>query len=164
MIEAQEQPDEQKPVSDQIAKMAARLRDARQAAGFTQEDACSRIGCTSRSLARWEHAECAPTFDAIHALAEAYGVSLDWLAGRTSIQQVLQPGQVMVDEVALAAVRKMAESGKRLADLPDELVRKPGVQCAFVVPDRVLLFAGDSADVIEAEMQQLIRKLGGRRR
>lgn len=164
MIEAREEPDEQKPLSSQVARMAERLREARQTAGLSQQDACNIIGCTTRSLARWEHGECAPTFEAVHALTEAYGVSLDWLAGRTSIQQVLRPGQVLLDEDALAAVRKLAESGKRLEDLPDELVRKPGLHCAFVVPGRVLLLAGDVADLIESEMQQLVRKLEGKGR
>lgn len=62
---------------------AARLRDSRIANGQTQQAAADSFGISLRGYCRWEKGEREPTFSTLVAIADLYGVSVDWLLGRT---------------------------------------------------------------------------------
>jgi transcriptional regulator with XRE-family HTH domain len=145
-----------------LLELGARLREARQSTGLSQEEACRQLGCTTRSLTRWENGECDPGYANVRALAEQHKVSLDWLAGRTAVKQLLQSGQVVIDEGAMDVIKKLVESGKSLSDVPAQLVRHPGVDYAFVVPEKLMVMGIESARAIDAQMQALLKQLGGR--
>lgn len=63
--------------------MQYRLKEARLAAGYTQEEAAWRAGITVSMLSRYERETNDPTLQRAIDLAELYHVSLDYLAGRT---------------------------------------------------------------------------------
>jgi transcriptional regulator with XRE-family HTH domain len=147
-----------------LLELGDRLRLARQNAGLLQEEACRQLGCTTRSLTRWENGECDPGYGNLVALAELLKVSLDWLAGRTSVGQLLEPGQVVIDVGAMDLIKRLVESGKSLNDVPQHLVRHPGVDYAFVVPEKLMVMGIDAARAIDAQMRALLKQLGGRRR
>ena len=64
-----------------------RLRSAREEAGMSQEHVTQHLGYPTRSLTRWENGKCDPGFEKVARLAAFYGVSTDWIAGKTPITQ-----------------------------------------------------------------------------
>jgi transcriptional regulator with XRE-family HTH domain len=159
-----DEPDADESHDPRLSELGDRLRQARQSAGLSQEETCRQLGCTTRSLTRWENGECDPGYTNVHSLAELHKVSLDWLAGRSTVRQPLQSGQVVIDEGAMDVIKKLVESGKSLSDVPAHLVRHPGVDYAFVVPENVMVMGIDAARAVDAQMQTWLKQLGGMRR
>jgi transcriptional regulator with XRE-family HTH domain len=62
--------------------LGERLREAREAAGLTQDDAGAKIGRNGQTLWRWEHGRNEPNASDVAQLANVYGVPphvlLDW--------------------------------------------------------------------------------------
>ena len=139
--------------------LGGRLRAARARADLSQVQAAEKISSTSRSIGRWEQDEVAPSFEDVAALADAYKVSVDWLAGRTNIMAVLRPGMVIVDQAAQEIMEKLASAKGRLSDVPERLVRHPGIDYAFTIPDRCVVFSIDAARAVDMRIQELVRKL-----
>ena len=63
--------------------MAQRLQALRRLAGLSQPQLAKAAGVSVGTLRCWEQARRTPLFDAAVKLADALGVSLDELAGRT---------------------------------------------------------------------------------
>ena len=66
----------------------SRIRALRKEAGEKQEETASSIGLTVRQYQRYEAGEQNPNLENFCALADHFGVSLDYLAGRTDVRQV----------------------------------------------------------------------------
>lgn len=62
---------------------AERLRELRKERGETQVETAKAVEITDRQYQRFEAGENYPGFDNFCALADHFGVSLDYLAGRT---------------------------------------------------------------------------------
>ena len=62
---------------------AQRLRALREAASLSREQAANAIQITSRTYQRYENDEREPTAPTIVALADFFGVSADYLLGRS---------------------------------------------------------------------------------
>jgi DNA-binding XRE family transcriptional regulator len=60
----------------------ARLREARQARGWTQPELAERVGVTAPAVSRWESQGRAPTWKAWVRLTAALGVQVDDLIPR----------------------------------------------------------------------------------
>jgi hypothetical protein len=114
-------------------------------------------------VTRWENAGCDPGFATVAELARELGVSLDWLAGRTSVRDVLTPGSVLMDEDVLDELRALDQRGASLEDLPKKVVRNPGIQFAYVVPVRTSILDMGEALEIEKEVQTLLGRLASRK-
>ena len=61
----------------------SRIRALRKEAGEKQEETASAIGLTVRQYQRYEAGEQNPNLENFCALADHFGVSLDYLAGRS---------------------------------------------------------------------------------
>lgn len=142
----------------------ARLRQARELAAMTQEQVGQSLGYATRTLTRWENGQCDPGFDKVVSLADLFQVSLDWLAGRTSIQQLLRPGSVLVNDRARQVLESMLAEGKTQDDLPHDLRRNPGINYVFAVPEGTLVMRAEAAAALDERMQQLWKRLGRNRR
>lgn len=59
----------------------ARFKECRIAAGFNQSEAASAIGVTQQAISLYERDKREPTAYVIIAMAQAYGVSIDYLLG-----------------------------------------------------------------------------------
>jgi transcriptional regulator with XRE-family HTH domain len=60
---------------------ARRIRQARESAGYSQEELAAQIPVTPRTVGRWERGEVAPRGRNLRRLAEVTGKQIDWLRG-----------------------------------------------------------------------------------
>ena len=60
-----------------------KLRQLRKERGETQRQVAEDLGTTSRHYQKFESGEILPSLENFFALADHFGVSLDYLAGRT---------------------------------------------------------------------------------
>ena len=60
-----------------------RLKELRQKAGEKQEEVASAVGCATRQYQRFEKGEQKPGFDNLWKLADHFGVTIDYLVGRS---------------------------------------------------------------------------------
>ena len=65
-----------------------RMRELRKEHGETQAQAAAAAGLTDRQYQRFETGKQKPGFDSLLALADHFGVSMDYLAGRTDRRDV----------------------------------------------------------------------------
>ena len=65
-----------------------RMRALRRERGETQVQTAKAVGVTDRQYQRFEAGGNLPGFENLCALADHFGVSLDYLAGRTDVRQV----------------------------------------------------------------------------
>lgn len=56
-----------------------RIREGRGAKGLSQNDLARTLNTTPMSISRWERGIASPSIRFCEAMAEAFGVSLDWL-------------------------------------------------------------------------------------
>lgn len=63
--------------------MKYRLKEAREFAQLSQLEVSLEIGTTQMQISKYENGHQEPTLARAVQLADLYGVSLDWLAGRT---------------------------------------------------------------------------------
>lgn len=68
--------------------LAERLLALRNEKKFTRQVVADAIGISARSYQRYENAEREPTASILAALADFYGVSIDYLVGRTDKKSV----------------------------------------------------------------------------
>ena len=60
-----------------------RLKHLRHERGLAQKQVYSAVGMSALGYQRYEYGERSPSFDCLIALADFYGVSLDYLVGRS---------------------------------------------------------------------------------
>lgn len=63
--------------------MATRFAQLRTEAGFSQTALAKKMGVSRSTVAMWETGGATPTADMLFSLADLYGVSLDYLLGRS---------------------------------------------------------------------------------
>ena len=81
--------------SDLSKHFAARLRELRARAGFTQDQVAQRLPCHESAVSRWESGSRFPTGADLVALADLFEVSVDDLLG--SNRQYVVAGSALVD-------------------------------------------------------------------
>lgn len=84
-------------------EVGARIRIVRKGAGKTQKEVGATLGVSSHTVWCWEAGKTQPTPEHITELAQAFGVSTDWLLGRDDIIADL------LNEVDLSFRRAVAE-------------------------------------------------------
>ncbi|MDJ0948816.1 MAG: XRE family transcriptional regulator [Alphaproteobacteria bacterium] len=111
-------------VSSGARSLGARVRELRQARGWTLEAAAQKTGVSRASLSKIEHDQMSPTFDALQKLASGFGIDLTELvanrrnpaaAGRRSITRA---GQGQVHETETYRHELLAAELARKAMLP----------------------------------------------
>lgn len=70
-----------------LESLAGRLRIARTAAGLDQRTAAKKLGIAQGTLSNYERAKTDASFQMVCDMADLYGVSLDWLGGRSEKMQ-----------------------------------------------------------------------------
>lgn len=70
--------------------LGKRLREARTRKGLTQEDAAKHLGITFQALSNYERDIRDPDTDLLKNIADLYGVTTDYLLGRTNIRTPIE--------------------------------------------------------------------------
>lgn len=65
-----------------------RIREVRNAAHESQEKMGERIGYSQRAIASYENGDRQPRLEVLEKIADTYGVSMDYLFGRTDIPNI----------------------------------------------------------------------------
>lgn len=60
------------------------IRQLRQEYGWKQEELGRRVGASKQSVSNWENGNIMPSIDVLLRLADCFGVSTDYLLGRTA--------------------------------------------------------------------------------
>ena len=63
-------------------KFGQRIKEARAAKGWTQDDLADKAGVNVRGLQNYEQGKALPNLYTAVLIADTLGVSLDWLTGR----------------------------------------------------------------------------------
>ena len=71
-----------RPASTKRPKLGERIAQARQQAGLTQKQLAEKLGVSQRVVTYWEREASGLRADQLSNLAEALGVSADYLLGR----------------------------------------------------------------------------------
>lgn len=66
-----------------MLKLAERLYSLRKERGLIQEKAAKELGISLKSYCRYETGEREPTASTLARMADFYGVTIDYLVGRT---------------------------------------------------------------------------------
>ena len=66
-----------------VSGLAERLRELREQRNVMQKDVAAGIDVPLRTYQRYEYGQVDPQFSTVVKLADFYGVSLDYLAGRS---------------------------------------------------------------------------------
>lgn len=146
-------------LAGKLRQLGDRLRDARTALGLSQEELAHRLGTAPRSVTRWECGHCDPGFVTVAEIARICGVSLDWVTGASLARAVLQPGSVLVDRDVLDTLADLAEKGASPSDIPESIWRRPGIDYAFVVPQRLEVLPMVEARKIDESVQQWVKTI-----
>ena len=68
-------------------ELGARIRDVRKNAGMTQKDLSALLAVSHHAVWCWEAGKMQPTPEHLTELAQALGVSTDWLLGRNEAME-----------------------------------------------------------------------------
>lgn len=74
--------------------MREKLIVLRDKAGLSQLELAEKIGVSRQAIARWESTDAIPSVEKMKALANVYGVTLDWMCS----EDMELPGERMVKE------------------------------------------------------------------
>lgn len=78
-------------VKENIANNLILLRKAR---GMTQADVAKELNYSDKSVSKWEHADSLPDISILSALAEMYGVTLDFLVNGNAEDELKESDKV----------------------------------------------------------------------
>ena len=68
-----------------VATFPQRLQELKQRQGVMQKDVASAVGVPLRTYQRYERGENEPQLSTLIRIADFYGVTLDYLAGRSDV-------------------------------------------------------------------------------
>lgn len=69
-------------------KMMVRLKNLRDKSGISQKALAKKIGVTHYAISNYERGISVPRIEIADDIADYFGVSLDWLTGRTDKKEV----------------------------------------------------------------------------
>ena len=94
-----------------------RLRECRENSGYSQKYVALTLGISAPSVANWERGKTSPTRENVIRLADLYGVSVDYLLGRSDDASVVAAGVTDTPQTDTG-------DGLRLSDAEKKLIRR----------------------------------------
>ena len=73
--------------------LADKIIENRKKNGWSQEDLAERLGVSRQSVSKWEGAQAVPDMKKILQLAEAFGVTTDYLLRDEIEERFVSPGR-----------------------------------------------------------------------
>ncbi len=81
-----------------------RITERRKALGLTQEALAQKLGVTNQAVSKWESDQCCPDIQLLPQLADALGISIDQLFGRSAPEKIVRQDLPWADDSTLRAV------------------------------------------------------------
>lgn len=106
--------------SEQKSAFAERLHLHRNRLGLSQGELADRVGCAQDTISKWERGKTSASVPQLLALCTLFGVSCDYLVGRSDHESGLRPGMFLVDMDA-------ADEPRELDDLAVQIPQRPAV-------------------------------------
>ena len=93
------------PVRIDSTIVANRLKMARENKGYSKVEVAKVLNIATSSMTYYEQGKAVPSIDKLYALADYYGVTMDWLCGRVNKNDAVLKTEFDVAEVLLAALQ-----------------------------------------------------------
>lgn len=93
------------PVRIDSTIVASRLKMARENKNLSKSDVAKALNIATSSMTYYEQGQTLPSIDKLYALADYYGVTIDWLCGRVNKNDATLKTEFDVAEVLLAALQ-----------------------------------------------------------
>ena len=93
------------PVRIDSTIVASRLRIARENKDLSKTEVAKALNIATSSMTYYEQGKAIPSIDKLYALADYYGVTMDWLCGRVNKNDAVLKTEFDVAEVLLAALQ-----------------------------------------------------------
>ena len=93
------------PIRIDSTIVARRLKMARDNKGFSKAEVAKALNIATSSMTYYEQGKAIPSIDKLYALADYYGVTMDWLCGRVNKNDAVLKTEFDVAEVLLAALQ-----------------------------------------------------------
>lgn len=93
------------PVRIDSTIVASRLKMARENKNLSKSDVAKALNIATSSMTYYEQGQTLPSIDKLYALADYYGVTMDWLCGRVNKNDAVLKTEFDVAEVLLAALQ-----------------------------------------------------------
>ena len=93
------------PVRIDSTIVANRLKMARENKGYSKTEVAKALNIATSSMTYYEQGKAVPSIDKLYALADYYGVTMDWLCGRVNKNDAVLKTEFDVAEVLLAALQ-----------------------------------------------------------
>ena len=104
-----------------IKSFAKRIVDLRKERGWSQPELGKKIGTSGSIIGRYERGEMTPSVEVARKIAEAFGVTLDFLVNDNGLPSALQDKDMIDRWEALSALPR--EERTRILFVIDALVR-----------------------------------------
>lgn len=144
-----------------------RLRQVRESLELSRPDVQEATGISPFSLGKWERDEVDAPLCKVAVLAHYYGVSIDWLVGRTDLRwsHKIRRGVLIVRSSLMQRFFDWRPSRRR-EPIPDELAGL-SVRGVVRVPDdeddqEILVLEGEGARALQGRVKHKLRDLWGR--
>lgn len=93
------------PVRIDSTIVASRLKMARENKKLSKSDVAKALNIATSSMTYYEQGQTLPSIDKLYALADYYGVTMDWLCGRVNKNDAALKTEFDVAEVLLAVLQ-----------------------------------------------------------
>ena len=93
------------PVRIDSTIVASRLKTARENKDLSKTEVAEALNIATSSMTYYEQGKAIPSIDKLYALADYYGVTMDWLCGRVNKNDAVLKTEFDVAEVLLAALQ-----------------------------------------------------------
>ena len=93
------------PIRIDSTIVASRLRIARENKALSKTEVAKALNIATSSMTYYEQGKAIPSIDKLYALADYYGVTMDWLCGRVNKNDAVLKTEFDVAEVLLAALQ-----------------------------------------------------------
>ncbi|WP_371480153.1 helix-turn-helix domain-containing protein [Kitasatospora sp. NBC_00315] len=148
------------PDDQEVAGLAARLREHRLTSRLTLETAAARVGLSPAYLSRLETGRRQPSLPVLLGLARAYGSSVSGLLGETpgDLDPIVRGGAIEPGRAGGWGYRRAGAPGRAMQalrvqvppGLQDEVVRvHPGEEWLHVVRGRLRLTLGERVHLLD---------------
>ena len=103
--------------------MEFRIRQAREAAGFTQKELAKRVGVAPSTFNGYENGTHDPKSDLLCLIAETCSTTVDYLLGRTDRPTQQKIPLSLSEELAILMEQLNEEGREKVLEYADDLVR-----------------------------------------